>query len=165
MIIFKNGWLIQLGIRSLGDWGIWIGGILIVGLGSQEIGSGTTRSTNPGWCLEHWANCIPSLYAAIKENFWFVLKVMVTLDTVEEVFHKVPRVNNQHSYLVSKGWPQLRRKNTLYYILHSILLWEGANSGLTLSKIPLRYSESLPLLEAIWNVLWHGLPRWRSRHH
>ena len=53
----------------------------------------------------------------------------------------------------------------LSYQLHSILLGEGANSGFTLSKTPLRCSESLPFLKATRYVLWYVLPRWRGRFH
>ena len=52
-------------------------------------------------------------------------------------------------------YPQIRRKNTLSVLVHSILPWEGENSGFTLSKTPLRYSESLPVLEATKNELWY----------
>ena len=59
--------------------------------------------------------------------------------------------------------PQIRRENTISYYTQFFL--ERTNSGFTLSKNNLRYSESLPLLEASRNVLWYVLPRWRGHIH
>ena len=58
-----------------------------------------------------------------------------------------------------------KEKSKLSVQINSLLLWESANSGLTLSLTPLRYCKSKPLIETKMSVLWYVLSSWTGFLH